>query len=170
MYDDALLVSYRQRHWQLHKVTTVVFYQHASESLRHSFYFKPLTHNEVYCDMIALQYIEENGMNARHSGHTCKYKCWLLPSPHEHTHTRCSPLTSTHSIQVMRWTVMICVVNEGGSADSSTEIHLWLTWMTDWLTGSSQQRNVGQWKSPSFTDIRFTILCVCIWKSYVIYI
>lgn len=151
---DALLVFCIKQHWPWHKVTTVGFYQLASVSLHCSSDFNPLTYNEVFCDMIALQYIEENCMNAVHSGHT--QTLMLAIPPHEDTHTH----TSTHSIQMLCQTVKTCVMNEGGShRDSSmTDMNEWL-WVTDshWLTDSSQRKNVGKWKSP-FTGIRF-ILC-----------
>lgn len=82
---DALLVFCIKQHWPWHKVTTVGFYQLASVSLHCSSDFNPLTYNEVYCDMIALQYIEENCMNAVHSGHT--QTLMLAIPPHEDTHT-----------------------------------------------------------------------------------
>lgn len=114
---DALLASCKQLRWLQHKVVTVCFFQHASVLLHYSFDFNPLTHNEVYCDMIAQQYIWENCMNADHSGHT---QIQMLPLPPSGTRT--------HSIQMMHCTLKICVMKKGGS---STEIYLWRTWMTE---------------------------------------
>lgn len=122
MSSDALLVSCRKQHWPWHKVTTVDFYQHASVSLHCSSDFNPLTHNEVYCDMIALQYIEENCMNAVHSGHT--QTLMLAIPPYEGTR----PHTRPH-------TVFRCCVKQWRRVwwmkEAVTEIHLWLTWMSD---------------------------------------
>lgn len=110
------------------------FYQHASVSLHYSSDFNPLTHNGVYCDMIAQQYIEENSMNAGLSGHT---QIQMMPRPPSSpTHTSHSPLTSPRSIQMLHSTVKICAMNEGASKDSSTEAQLWLTWMDDWCCES----------------------------------
>lgn len=71
-------------------------------------------------------------------------------------------VTSTHSTEMLHYTVRICVVNGG----HSTELHLWLTHVADshWFTGSSQQKNLSQWKSSPFTGIRQC--CVCLRKQF----